>query len=140
MQSGPDNSLKDVALEILQNGVATVPIIHSPAQDGSYPQLLYLASLSEILKRELLIFLGFSLILLLWLTALLPFRYLQVFQAFSRVFTNTSVANWCNSFGHMGSENWRAKSTTPGNAEAYCFSECSIEFVSARLYLSQSFG
>ncbi|KAH0767973.1 hypothetical protein KY285_003844 [Solanum tuberosum] len=49
--SGPDNSLKDVALEILQNGVATVPIIHSPAQDGSYPQLLYLASLSEILKH-----------------------------------------------------------------------------------------
>uniref|UniRef100_M1APZ7 AKINbetagamma n=1 Tax=Solanum tuberosum TaxID=4113 RepID=M1APZ7_SOLTU len=49
--SGPDNSLKDVALEILQNGVATVPIIHSPALDGSYPQLLYLASLSEILKH-----------------------------------------------------------------------------------------
>lgn len=49
--SGPDNSLKDVALEILQNGVATVPIIHSPAQDGSYPQLLYLASLSDILKH-----------------------------------------------------------------------------------------
>lgn len=61
MQSGPDNSLKDVALEILQNGVATVPIIHSLAQDGSYPQLLYLASLSEILKREVssIFFLGF---------------------------------------------------------------------------------
>lgn len=52
MQAGPDDNLKNVALEILQNGVATIPIIHSPAQDGSYPQLLYLASLSEILKRE----------------------------------------------------------------------------------------
>ncbi|XP_009801936.1 sucrose nonfermenting 4-like protein isoform X2 [Nicotiana tabacum] len=50
-EAGPDDNLKNVALEILQNGVATIPIIHSPAQDGSYPQLLYLASLSEILKH-----------------------------------------------------------------------------------------
>lgn len=52
VQAGPDDNLKDVALKILQNGVATVPIIHSPAEDGSYPQLLYLASLAEVLKCE----------------------------------------------------------------------------------------
>jgi len=34
--------------------VATVPIIHSPSEDDSFPQLLHLASLSEILKCKLL--------------------------------------------------------------------------------------
>ncbi|KAM7485111.1 hypothetical protein LguiA_001120 [Lonicera macranthoides] len=50
VQAGPDENLKDVALKILQTGVATVPIIHSSSEDGSYPQLLHLASLSDILK------------------------------------------------------------------------------------------
>ncbi|XP_059648521.1 sucrose nonfermenting 4-like protein [Cornus florida] len=50
IQGGPYDSLKDVAIKILQNKVATVPIIHSSSQDGSYPQLLHLASLSGILK------------------------------------------------------------------------------------------
>ncbi|XP_052192566.1 sucrose nonfermenting 4-like protein isoform X3 [Diospyros lotus] len=49
-ESGPHDSLKDVTLKILQNKVATVPIIHSFSQDGSFPQLLHLASLSGILK------------------------------------------------------------------------------------------
>ena len=34
--------------------MATVPVIHSSSEDGSFPQLLHLASLSEILKRKLL--------------------------------------------------------------------------------------
>ncbi|KAG1365199.1 putative Sucrose nonfermenting 4-like protein [Cocos nucifera] len=46
----PYDSLKDVALKILQNEVATVPIIHASSHDGSFPQLLHLASLSGILK------------------------------------------------------------------------------------------
>ncbi|VFQ79235.1 unnamed protein product [Cuscuta campestris] len=50
VSAGPDDNLKNVALKILQNGIATVPIIHSPAEDGSYPQLLYLTSLAEVLK------------------------------------------------------------------------------------------
>ncbi|KAL0393231.1 UNVERIFIED_CONTAM: Sucrose nonfermenting 4-like protein [Sesamum radiatum] len=50
VQAGPDDSLKEVALKILQNGVATVPIIHSPSADASNPHLLHLASLSGILK------------------------------------------------------------------------------------------
>lgn len=54
IQVGPDENLKDVTLKILQNRVATVPVTHSFSDDGSYPQLLYLASLSEILKRKLL--------------------------------------------------------------------------------------
>lgn len=41
---GPFASLKDIALKILQNGVATIPIIHSSSQ------LLSLATLSDILK------------------------------------------------------------------------------------------
>ncbi|GAB2287329.1 AMP-activated serine/threonine-protein kinase regulatory subunit [Dionaea muscipula] len=48
--AGPYDSLKDVALKILQNKVSTVPVIHSSSPDGSYPQLLHLASLSGILK------------------------------------------------------------------------------------------
>ncbi|KAK6146165.1 hypothetical protein DH2020_020034 [Rehmannia glutinosa] len=50
VQAGPDDSLKEVALKILQNGVATVPIIHSSSADASNPHLLHLASLSGILK------------------------------------------------------------------------------------------
>ncbi|KAF7805110.1 sucrose nonfermenting 4-like protein [Senna tora] len=50
VHAGPHECLKDVALKILQNKVAAVPIIHSTSQDGSFPQLLHLASLSEILK------------------------------------------------------------------------------------------
>ncbi|XP_068659183.1 sucrose nonfermenting 4-like protein isoform X2 [Aristolochia californica] len=50
VHAGPFDSLKDVALKILQNEVSMVPIIHSSSQDGSFPQLLHLASLSGILK------------------------------------------------------------------------------------------
>ncbi|XP_054801738.1 sucrose nonfermenting 4-like protein isoform X2 [Prosopis cineraria] len=50
VHTGPHECLKDVALKILQNNVAAVPIIHSTSQDGSFPQLLHLASLSDILK------------------------------------------------------------------------------------------
>ncbi|KAL3516079.1 hypothetical protein ACH5RR_022981 [Cinchona calisaya] len=50
VHAGPYDSLKDVAVKLLQNKVATVPIIHSSSQDGSVPQLLHLASLSGILK------------------------------------------------------------------------------------------
>ncbi|XP_041000909.1 sucrose nonfermenting 4-like protein isoform X1 [Juglans microcarpa x Juglans regia] len=50
IHAGPYDNLKDVALKILQNEVATVPIIHSSSEDGSFPQLLHLASLSGILK------------------------------------------------------------------------------------------
>ncbi|KAG6524779.1 hypothetical protein ZIOFF_014718 [Zingiber officinale] len=50
LQVGPYDSLKDVAVTILQNEVSTVPIMHPSAQDGSFPQLLHLASLSGILK------------------------------------------------------------------------------------------
>ncbi|KAL4313267.1 hypothetical protein GQ457_01G030870 [Hibiscus cannabinus] len=48
--AGPCDNLKDVALKFLQNGVATIPVIHSSSEDGSLPQLLHLASLSGILK------------------------------------------------------------------------------------------
>lgn len=50
IHAGPYDSLKDVALKILQNHVSTVPIIHSSSLDGSFPQILHLASLSGILK------------------------------------------------------------------------------------------
>lgn len=48
--AGPHDSLKDVTLKILQNNVSTIPIIHSSSDDGFFPQLLHLASLSGILK------------------------------------------------------------------------------------------
>ncbi|XVF66254.1 hypothetical protein PTKIN_Ptkin10aG0020500 [Pterospermum kingtungense] len=48
--AGPCDNLKDVALKFLQSGVAIIPVIHSSSEDGSYPQLLHLASLSGILK------------------------------------------------------------------------------------------
>ncbi|XP_057539193.1 sucrose nonfermenting 4-like protein isoform X2 [Amaranthus tricolor] len=50
INAGPYDSLKDVAMKILQNRVSTVPIINSSSPDGSFPQLLHLASLSGILK------------------------------------------------------------------------------------------
>lgn len=50
VHAGPYHTLKDVAIKILQNEVSTIPIIHSPSPDGSFPQLLHLASLSEILR------------------------------------------------------------------------------------------
>ncbi|KAJ8766287.1 hypothetical protein K2173_022346 [Erythroxylum novogranatense] len=50
IHAGPFDKLKEVALRILQNGVATIPIIYSSFEDGSFPQLLHLASLSGILK------------------------------------------------------------------------------------------
>ncbi|GLT94919.1 hypothetical protein SLE2022_126300 [Rubroshorea leprosula] len=50
VHAGPYDCLKDVALKILQNKVATVPIIHSSSQDGSFLQILHLATLSGILK------------------------------------------------------------------------------------------
>uniref|UniRef100_M4ES76 CBS domain-containing protein n=1 Tax=Brassica campestris TaxID=3711 RepID=M4ES76_BRACM len=50
VQVGPYDNLKDVAMKILQNKVAAVPVIYSSLQDESYPQLLHLASLSGILK------------------------------------------------------------------------------------------
>ncbi|KAB1214028.1 Sucrose nonfermenting 4-like protein [Morella rubra] len=50
VHAGPYDNLKDVALKILQNEVATVPIIISSSEDGSFPQLLHLASLAGILK------------------------------------------------------------------------------------------
>ncbi|KAL3641973.1 AMP-activated serine/threonine-protein kinase regulatory subunit [Castilleja foliolosa] len=50
VQAGPDDNLKDVALKILQNGIATVPILHSSSPDASNPHLLHVASLSGILK------------------------------------------------------------------------------------------
>ncbi|GFZ14019.1 sucrose nonfermenting-like protein [Actinidia rufa] len=49
-EAGPDENLKDVVLKILQNNVATVPVIHSSSGDALCPQLLHLASLSGILK------------------------------------------------------------------------------------------
>ncbi|XP_061338054.1 sucrose nonfermenting 4-like protein [Gastrolobium bilobum] len=50
VHAGPHECLKDVALKILQNKMATVPIIHYSSEDGSFPQLLHLATLSGILK------------------------------------------------------------------------------------------
>lgn len=50
VQAGPDENLKEIALKVLQNGLSTIPIIHSSSEDGSFPQLLHLASLAEVLK------------------------------------------------------------------------------------------
>ncbi|CAJ1941050.1 unnamed protein product [Sphenostylis stenocarpa] len=50
IRAGPNDNLKEIAVKILQNGISTVPIIHSSSEDGSFPQLLHLASLSGILK------------------------------------------------------------------------------------------
>ncbi|XP_042065660.1 sucrose nonfermenting 4-like protein isoform X2 [Salvia splendens] len=50
VHAGAYDSLKDVALKLLQSKFSTVPIIHSSSQDGSCHHLLHLASLSGILK------------------------------------------------------------------------------------------
>lgn len=50
VHAGPLDNLKDVTLKILQHDVASVPVIHSSSEDGSFPQLLHMASLSGILK------------------------------------------------------------------------------------------
>lgn len=50
IHGGPYDSLKDLALRFLQKKVSTLPIIHSSSPDGSFPQLLHLATLSGILK------------------------------------------------------------------------------------------
>ncbi|KAK3041990.1 hypothetical protein RJ639_002298 [Escallonia herrerae] len=50
IHAGPYDSLRDVALKLLQNKISTLPVVHSSSQDGSFPQLLHLASLSGILK------------------------------------------------------------------------------------------
>ncbi|KAK9108642.1 hypothetical protein Syun_024653 [Stephania yunnanensis] len=49
VQAGPHESLKDVALRILEHKISSIPIIHF-VQDGSCPQLLYNACLAGILK------------------------------------------------------------------------------------------
>lgn len=54
VQTGPYDSLKDVALKLVQNKISTVPVILSSTQDGSFPQLLHLASLAGILKCKLI--------------------------------------------------------------------------------------
>ncbi|KAI8023225.1 Sucrose nonfermenting 4-like protein [Camellia lanceoleosa] len=51
VHAGPYDSLKDVALKILQNKVATVPIIHSSSCDGSFHS--YYIRFSRILKCKL---------------------------------------------------------------------------------------
>lgn len=50
IHAGPFDNLKDIALKIVQNGVATIPVINSSLGDGSFPQLLHIATLSGILK------------------------------------------------------------------------------------------
>ncbi|KAK2976046.1 hypothetical protein RJ640_024774 [Escallonia rubra] len=50
IHAGPYDSLRDVALKLLQNKISTLPVVHSSSQDGSFQQLLHLASLSGILK------------------------------------------------------------------------------------------
>ncbi|KAI5398530.1 sucrose nonfermenting 4-like protein isoform X1 [Lathyrus oleraceus] len=45
-----DESLKDIALKLLQNKVLVVPVLDSSSKDGSVPQLLHIASLTDILK------------------------------------------------------------------------------------------
>ena len=56
LQMGPCDTLANIALKILQNEVATIPVIHSSVENGSFPQLLHLASLSGILKCKFLIY------------------------------------------------------------------------------------
>eukprot|EP00249_Psilotum_nudum_P020274 c27632_g1_i1 orf=531-2006(+) len=47
---GPDDSLREVAMKLLQHQVATVPVLHFCPQEPMSPQILHLASLSGILK------------------------------------------------------------------------------------------
>ncbi|CAL5413163.1 unnamed protein product [Camellia sinensis] len=107
LEAGPDENLKDVALKILQNNVATVPVIHSSSGDASIAQLLHLASLFGILKCIC--------------------RY---FKHSSGDITDAPTTNLCNSFRYLGSGNWGNKSTAIGNVET-TFSWFSVEFVSS---------
>uniref|UniRef100_M1B454 AMP-activated protein kinase, gamma regulatory subunit n=1 Tax=Solanum tuberosum TaxID=4113 RepID=M1B454_SOLTU len=50
LQAGPDESLKDVALTLLQNKISAVPVLHS-SEDGSSSQLLHTACLAGILNH-----------------------------------------------------------------------------------------
>ncbi|CAL0301591.1 unnamed protein product [Lupinus luteus] len=50
IHAGPYDNLNAIAMKILQKGVSIVPIVHSSSEDGSFPQLLHLTSLSGILK------------------------------------------------------------------------------------------
>ncbi|KAA8540594.1 hypothetical protein F0562_024487 [Nyssa sinensis] len=50
IHAGPDESLKDVALRVLQNKISTVPIVYS-TEDGSSPKLLHILCLAGILKH-----------------------------------------------------------------------------------------
>ncbi|XP_042428691.1 sucrose nonfermenting 4-like protein isoform X1 [Zingiber officinale] len=50
IHAGPYDSLKEVALKILQNRITTIPIVRSLLQEDSFPHLLHLASLSGILR------------------------------------------------------------------------------------------
>ncbi|KAJ8645988.1 hypothetical protein MRB53_007736 [Persea americana] len=50
IQASPFESLKDLALRIMQNEISTVPIVHSSMQEGSCVQLLHVACLAGILK------------------------------------------------------------------------------------------
>ncbi|PSR95981.1 Sucrose nonfermenting 4-like protein [Actinidia chinensis var. chinensis] len=50
IRADPDESLKDVALRILQNKISGVPIVYS-AKEESYPRLLHIACLSRILRH-----------------------------------------------------------------------------------------
>ncbi|KAF5939782.1 hypothetical protein HYC85_024041 [Camellia sinensis] len=105
-KAGPDENLKDVALKILQNNVATVPVIHSSSGDASIPQLLHLASLSGILKCTLNILLG-----------TLPMLQLPICAI--------PLGTWVPGIGGN-------KSTAIGNVETTFFSWFSVEFVSSR--------
>ncbi|XP_019419609.1 PREDICTED: sucrose nonfermenting 4-like protein isoform X1 [Lupinus angustifolius] len=50
IHAGPYDNLNAIAMKILQKGVSIVPIVHSSSEDGSFPQLLHLTSLTGILK------------------------------------------------------------------------------------------
>ncbi|KAG6487774.1 hypothetical protein ZIOFF_056378 [Zingiber officinale] len=50
IHAGPYDSLKELALKILQNHITTIPIVRSLLQEDSFPHLLHLASLSGILR------------------------------------------------------------------------------------------
>lgn len=47
---GPDDTLKEVARKLLQHQVTTVPVLHFPTHDQTFPQLLHLATLSGVSK------------------------------------------------------------------------------------------
>eukprot|EP00250_Pteridium_aquilinum_P013138 c21154_g1_i1 orf=691-1800(+) len=47
---GPDDSLKEVAKKLLHNQVTTVPVLQFTAEEREMPQILHLATLSDILN------------------------------------------------------------------------------------------